>query len=169
MKTCLLALALSASAAFAQPAQPAGLSSEQLKNFILTWYQHTNDHHPVEELFGMMSDDVEFYYPDSPKPFTGKQSFQDWYANALKTYFDETHYVENWKDITIDGNKATVQLVVRWEYRTWKPGDAVSKYHANLAHQRLEISRSPDDGRLLIRKKAVEKFEVAAPIFGVGN
>lgn len=142
---------------------------DTIKNFILSWYGGTNDHVPKEKLLAFLSEEVEFFYPDRPAPVIGKKAFVDWYENALKNYFDETHYIEKWKSIEIRGERAEVAVVVRWEYRTWKPGEAKSEYHANLAHQRWEIGRDATDGRFVILKKIVEQFDATAPIFGVGQ
>ena len=147
---------------------PADFTEPNLKNFILSWYHSTNDHLPKEVLLPFLDEKVEFIYPDTPKPVIGKQAFLDWYARALDQYFDETHTIEKWKSIEIKGDHASVSLVVRWEYRTWKTGEARSEYHANLAHQRWEIQRNPADGSFKTIKKTVESFEPTAPIYQVG-
>ena len=156
------ALLLAAIPAFA--GQPA-LTAAMVKNAILAWYAGTNDHRPVAELLPFLADDVEMRYPDRPDPFTGKEVFKDWYANALKSYFDETHHIEAC-DIKVDGDTATASVIVRWERRTWEPGAATSKYSASLSYQTIVFARDPANGRLTIRKKIVDKFEPAAPVFG---
>lgn len=170
MKKYLLILLLSFvfGAPSIQAEAPSDFTEPNLKNFILSWYHSTNDHLPKEDLLRFLDDNVEFIYPDTPKPVVGKQAFLDWYARALDQYFDETHTIEKWKSIEIKGDHATVSLVVRWEYRTWKTGEARSQYQANLAHQRWEIQRNPADGSFKTMKKIVESFEKTAPIYEVG-
>jgi hypothetical protein len=162
-----LALLLAA-AATAAADQPPPLDEAMIRNVILTWYTGTNDHHPVEHLLPMLAEDVEMRYPNRPEPFIGKDAFKEWYADVLKTYFDETHHIEAC-DIKVDGNSATAAVVVRWERRTWEPGEAKSKYAASLSYQTIVFARDPSNGRITIRKKSVDKFDPTAPIFGVGN
>ena len=140
------------------------LDRAMVQNALLGWYAGTNDHKPVEQLLKYLADDVQMYYPDSPKPITGKEAFVAWYANALVHYFDETHQIES-IDIRIEGRKATVAVVVRWECRMWAPGDAKSSYQAFLSHQRVEFEKSAADGRLLMTKKFVDALEKTAPLY----
>lgn len=146
--------------------QPPPLTPDMARHVVLTWYAGTNDHKPVEQLLMLLADDVEMRYPNRDQAFTGKGAFREWYADVLGQYFDETHQVEAW-DIQVEGPKARVKVVVRWERRSWKPREARSRYEASLSKQSLELVRSPD-GRLLIHKKIVETFEPTAPIFAVG-
>ena len=168
MKIALLSLfaAIALPSSAQQPPPP--LSEAMVKNLILTWYSGTNDHRPVEGLLAMLADDVEMRYPNRAEPFTGKEAFKAWYADVLTKYFDETHHVESC-EIKADGNSATATVTVRWERRTWEAGTAKSSYSASLSRQKFEFSRDPATGRVVIRKKIVEKFEPTSPIFGVGN
>ncbi|NTV02084.1 MAG: nuclear transport factor 2 family protein [Chlorobiaceae bacterium] len=145
-------------------AAPPALDEAMVKNVLLGWFAGTNDHKPVAQLLPYLADDVQMYYPDNPKPFTGKQAFSAWYADALVRYFDETHKLES-IDIKIEGRKAKVTLVVRWERRVWSPGEAQSRYEAYLSHQRVELEKSATDGRVLITKKIVDAFEKTAPLY----
>jgi len=140
------------------------LTAEMVKNVVLCWYEGTNDHKPPGNLLALLTDDVEMRYPYIEKPFTGKEAFSAWYADVLMKYFDETHNVESW-DIKVDGQLAKVAVVVRWERRAWKPGEATSHYEAFISHQRLELVRSPVDGSIRIQKKVVESFEKTAPVY----
>ncbi|NTU67535.1 MAG: nuclear transport factor 2 family protein [Chlorobiaceae bacterium] len=140
------------------------LDEAMVKNVLLGWYAGTNDHKPVDQLLAYLADDVQMYYPDSPKPFTGKPAFAAWYADALVKYFDETHKIES-IDIKLDGGTARIIIVVRWEFRAWKPGDAQSHYQAYLSHQRIELEKSAVDGRVLIKKKIVDAFEKTVPLY----
>lgn len=144
------------------------LTEEMVRKVVLTWYSGTNEHRPVEDLTVLLADDVEMRYPNTPDTFTGHDAFKRWYADVLGRFFDETHEVQSF-DITLDGNSATALVVVRWEWRSWTVGAARSVYQAVLSRQRIEVGRSPKDGRVLIRKKIVETFEKTAPIFGVGG
>jgi len=149
--------------AVAATSQPP-LTEDMVKNVILGWYEGTNDHKPVEDLLVFLADDVEMRYPDTASSFIGKEAFSAWYAKVLTTCFDETHKVESW-DIKVEGQIVRVAVVVRWERREWKQGDALSHYKAAITHQHLELVRSSADGRLLIRKKIVDSFEKTAPVY----
>ena len=144
---------------------PPVLSETMIRNLITNWYRGTNDHVPVEELERMLADDVTMKYPNSEDAFTGIPAFRDWYTGVLGKYFDETHVVEKW-DISIDGDRAEVGVVVRWECRSWQVGQALSTYAAYLSRQRFRIERSPEDGRVMIREKLAETFEPTAAVYG---
>ena len=166
MKSLLLTVLL---ALTAHAQETPGLTPEQVRNFVMNWYGGTNDHKPVEQLLGMLAEDVVMLYPNRPEPFTGKEAFRSWYADVLRQFFDETHKVEAMDITLLDSNHAEVRVIVRWERRTWPIGEAKSKYEASLSHQRFEIARSPNDGSVCIRKKIVETFEPTAPIFGLAQ
>lgn len=144
---------------------PAALTESMVRNLVTNWYRGTTDHVPVAELEIMLADDVTMKYPGSEEPFTGIAAFRNWYADVLEKYFDETHAVERW-DISIDDGRADVVVVVRWERRSWRTGDALSSYAAYLSRQRFRIERSPEDGRVFIREKHAETFEPTAAVYG---
>lgn len=166
--TFLTALFLTALLRLPTAAEPPPLTEEAVKNLMLSWFAATNDHRPVEELLPYLTDDVEMRYPDAPAAFVGKDAFRKWYASALSAYFDETHKVEFW-NAKVDGQRASVELVVRWERRMWKAGEARSRYEASLSRQVVEVVRSPVDGGIKICKKAVVSFDRTAPVFDVGR
>ena len=170
MTIAILALLLQILAAPAladETAKP--LTETMVKNVILNWYFVTNEHRPVEELMVLASDDIKFLYPDGSGNQQGHAALRAWYEDALSRYFDETHAIEKWEEIMISGNKATVKLIVRWERREWKPGEARSRYVANLAWQTYDLVRDPDTGRISVSAKIVGKFLPTAPIYGVSQ
>ena len=140
-----------------------------VKNVILNWYYVTNEHRPIDELMTLASEDIKFLYPDGSGNQQGHAALRAWYEDALSRYFDETHAIEKWEEIMISGNKATVKLIVRWERREWKPGEARSRYVANLAWQTYDLVRDPDTGRISVSAKIVGKFLPTAPIYGVSQ
>jgi hypothetical protein len=141
------------------------LVDSMVRNLILTWYDGTNEHRPVEELLAILSDEVEMLYLNQEHPFVGHAKFREWYADVLLKYFDETHEVEAWS-ISVDGARATARVTTRWEARSWIPGEAYSRYEAYLTFQVFEIERRVKDGRVVITKKFVERAERTAPIHG---
>lgn len=161
----ILTIATFAAASTLRAEPPPPLTDGMVRNFLLAWFQSTNDHRPVEELLPMLDDRVEMFYPDKPEPFTGKEAFKTWYAAALEKYFDETHHLEAF-EAKVDGDSAEVDLIVRWERRSWQPGAALSRYDASLSYQEIVVARDPESGRLTIRKKVVKKFDPTGPIFG---
>lgn len=170
MKALFAALALMlqllVTPAFASEAMKP-LTETMVKNFVLGWYFVTNEHRPVDELLMLANEDIKFVYPDGSGNQQGHAALRAWYEDALSRYFDETHAIENWQEIKISGNQATVKLIVRWERREWKPGDARSRYIANLAWQTYDLVRDPDSGRISVTAKIVDKFIPTAPIYGV--
>lgn len=139
------------------------LTERMVRNIVLTWYASTNVHRPVEELECLLDEKVEMRYPNQAAPLIGKAAFRTWYADVLDRYFDETHEVESW-NIDLDGRNASAVVIVRWEARSWRRGEARSRYEAHLSRQRFGIERSEADGRARITLKFVETFEKTAPI-----
>ncbi|MFZ4537587.1 nuclear transport factor 2 family protein [Propionivibrio sp.] len=168
MKALLVVLALLMAPAFASEAAKP-LTETMVKNVILNWYSITNEHRPVAELLSLATDDIEFVYPDTAGNQRGHAALRAWYEDALAKYFDETHAIENWQEIKITGNQAKVKLIVRWERREWNPGDARSRYLANLAWQTYDLVRDPDTGRIAVSVKSVGKFTPTAPIHDVSR
>lgn len=160
----LALLAAAALAMTATAAPPDVLTEEQVRNVITGWFATTNEHRPTAELLAFADDDIEFRYPDTPAVQQGHDALRAWYENILNKAFDETHDVVNWESIKIDGNRATVKLLVRWERREWAAGAARSRYMANFSWQTYELERDPATGRILVTKKTVDKFEPVAPI-----
>ena len=144
---------------------PHKLTEDKVRNVILGWFATTNEHHPVEELLAFADENIEFHYPNLPEPQKGREALRAWYEDVLQWAFDETHEVADWQSIEIDGNRATVKLLVRWERREWKVGDAYSRYLANFSWQTYELAMDPQTGRIVVTKKTVDKFEPVAPIY----
>ena len=145
-----------------------GLTADNIRNLVLTWYSATNEHRPLGFLQAMLSDGVEMRYPNVAGTMISKDAFRKWYEDVLVKYFDETHHVEAWEKIRTEGNHASATVCVRWEARSWTTGAPRSNYEAYLSRQRFEFARLPAQGRVVIAKKIVETFERVAPIFGVG-
>ena len=171
MRSLLFALALLLTPAFAaEPAVPTGsITEEMVKNLVLNWFAISNDHRPVDELLTLATDDIEFRYVNTEGVQRGHEALRVWYQDILLKAFDTTHLVENWQEIRIAGDRATVRLIVRWERREWTPGDARSRYLASLAWQTFEIVRDPNTGRVAVSAKTVDKFLPTAPVFGVSR
>lgn len=146
-------------------AAPHKLTEDKVRNVILGWFATTNEHHPVEELLSFADENIEFHYPNLSEPQKGHEALRAWYKDVLQWAFDETHEVVDWQSIDIDGNRAVVKLLVRWERREWKAGDAYSRYLANFSWQTYELQMDPVTGRIVVTKKTVDKFEPVAPIY----
>ncbi|QAZ68275.1 hypothetical protein C3Y92_14005 [Solidesulfovibrio carbinolicus] len=136
-----------------------------MQNVILGWFATTNEHRPTAELLAFADDNIEFRYPNLPDIQHGHAALRAWYENILKWAFDEVHEVVNWERIEIKDNRAVVKLLVRWERREWIVGEAHSRYLANFSWQTYELKKLPSDGRILVTKKTVDKYEPTTPIY----
>lgn len=166
MKLRILPLALTfLFPAFSLQSSPHQLTEDKVRNVILGWFATTNEHRPVEELLSFADENIEFRYPNLAETQKGHEALQAWYEGILQWAFDETHEVVDWQSIEIDGNRATVKLLVRWERREWKVGDAYSRYLANFSWQTYELAMDPQTGRILVTKKTVDRYEPVAPIY----
>ena len=151
------------------PARAEGpaLTEGTVLTALRTWYHGTNEHLPVEQIEALLAADVEMRYPNKPTPLTGRQAFRAWYAEALASFFDETHVIEK-AAVSIDGDRAVADLIVRWESRSWTVGAARSQYRAYLTQQRVELARR-DDGRVEITRKVAGPLQATAPLYAVGG
>ena len=92
----------------------------------------------------------------------GHAEFRRWYDGIVHTYFDEVHTI-NELDVSTDGERAEVKVLVNWQARTWSPPAARSERLAYDAGQTWEVRRSPATGAPVIVRYVVETFTPAAP------
>ena len=66
-------------------------------------------------------------------------------------------------EVTADGDRADVKVLVNSEARTWTPPAAKSEHFAYDAGQTWEVRRSPETGAPVIVRYTVDTFTPAAP------
>lgn len=120
--------------------QPAPLTEEQLKRFVVAWYVALDVHAPVEECYRFLADQgLSMQFPDGQ--IRDFDSFKTWYDRVIHFFFDENHNVHSVK-AQITGDEAVVDVLVGWQASWFEPPAAKSKRVSMDATQRWTVRRS---------------------------
>jgi hypothetical protein len=134
------------------------LTKEEIDDLADRWYKALDVHAPVEELYDMLLDDGnEMVWPEGPTH--GHKEFNEsWYQRVIRLFFDEVHTISK-VDAKIDGERADVEVVVNWQAKIWNPPEPKSKFLGFDAYQTWEVVRSPETGKAVIKRYAVDKLD----------
>jgi hypothetical protein len=135
----------------------AALEEAEVKQFVDKVYLKLFDTHaPVEEFLAYLDDeDLEMRFPE--ETVHGHDGFRRWYERIINTFFDEVHTVKE-VDVSIQGDRATVQVQVNWQTHTWKPPAAKSQWLGFDAGQTWVVRRSPVTQEPMIVTYIVDTF-----------
>ena len=134
------------------------LTREEIDDLAQRWYQALDVHAPVEELHAMILDgpDNEMVFPEMTTH--GHAEFTVWYEKVTRRFFDEVHTLKK-VEPTIDGDTASVGVVVNWRASVWEPPSPNSKLLHMDFPQTWEVVRSPDTGKAVIKRYDVGEPE----------
>ncbi|MEY2832149.1 MAG: hypothetical protein RLZZ574_1407, partial [Cyanobacteriota bacterium] len=117
------------------------LTEFEVKQLVDDWYLKLDVHVPIDEVLPLLAGEtLEMQLPETT--LHGLDGFKSWYDRVIHTFFDEVHTLQI-LDITIDGDRADVQLVVRWEASRWNAPAPKSERLAFDSAQRWVVVRSP--------------------------
>jgi hypothetical protein len=134
-----------------------GLSDKAIQEAVIAWYKKLDRHAPIVELFPMLADEgLEMVFPEAT--LRDAAGFEAWYRRVVRVFFDEVHTVKQ-ATPTITGDKATVQIVVRWEASTWDPLEPRNKRIVLDAYQTWEMRLSSATGAPVITRYVVDRLE----------
>jgi hypothetical protein len=121
-------------------ATTTALTEEQIRKFAVAWYYVLDVHAPIEEAYKLLADkDLNMQFPDGDiRDFAG---FKKWYDRVTNLFFDEVHNVQSVK-AKIEGNAASVEVVVGWQASWFEPPAAKSKRTSMNAIQRWTVRGS---------------------------
>ncbi len=137
------------------------LTQEEVRSLAKEWYLKLDVHAPMVELLPMLLDKgLEMRFPEAT--LYGHGQFEGWYQGVIRIFFDEVHDL---KEVTakLNGDTASVKVVVNWQCRRWKPPAAKSEWLGFDAYQTWEVKRSPDTGKAVI---AIYKVDELKPMKG---
>ena len=129
----------------------SSLSINEIKNFVAAWYKALDQHVSPEECAKLVTDDnLEMIFPE--KTLHGVNDFLAWYAGGtysdgskapgvINIFFDENHNVAS-VDADIDGDHATLDVVVAWQASWFEAPAAKSKRTSLDATQRWVVRTS---------------------------
>lgn len=133
------------------------LTTVSVKKLIYTWFKKLTDHAPVDEMLAMLNvDSLQMKFPEAT--LTSEQQFRDWYTTVTNKFFDQVHELKM-LDVALDGDVATVELVVNWQARTWEPPAGYSGWEGVYAHQSWTVAISDKTGIPAITTYDVHTFE----------
>lgn len=133
------------------------LTEAEVDQFVREWYRKLDVHAPIEEVIPFLVDEgLEFTMPEGTRRSHDEMRAQlnVWYT----TFFDEAHTLKE-LNITLNGDRAEVTLIVNWKARIWTPPDAESKFLHFDAYQTWAVNRSDATGKPVITSYVVGKLE----------
>ncbi len=135
----------------------ADLTNLEVNKLVYYWYKKLDVHAPVEEVLPLLaSEGLEMQFPEGP--LKGVDDFKKWYKTVTNRFFDEIHNMKM-LNIDIDGEKATVKLVVNWQAHIWDPPAAKSKWLGFDAYQTWLVKRDAKSGKAVIATYIVDGLD----------
>ncbi|BBD57401.1 hypothetical protein NIES2109_01670 [Nostoc sp. HK-01] len=139
----------------------ASLSELEISQLAQDFYEKLDQHAPPEEITPFLSladNDFKMQFPSST--LHNHEEFNQWYKNAVNTFYDEIHAV---KEMTVkcQADRADVNAIIHWEGSTWKAPNAYSKRVVADAQHSWEVVRSPDTFKPIYKSYIVHKLDFA--------
>jgi hypothetical protein len=132
------------------------LTNESIEKLATDWYRKLDVHAPMVELLPLLIDEgLEMVFPEAT--VYGYAGFEGWFQRVIRIFFDEVHTLKT-VESTINGDTASVKVVVKWEASVWNAPEAYSKRITLDAFQTWEV-KAGEDGRALITKYTVDGLE----------
>ena len=93
------------------------LTMNDIQRLADDWYAALDQHAPLSEVTQFLIDDgLEMRFPEATAK--GHAGFADWYRAVTNRFFDEKHIITKVAG-TVEGDEATVAVLVHWEARMW--------------------------------------------------
>lgn len=139
----------------------APLSELEIRQLAADFYTKLDHHAPVEEItpfLNLADKSFKMQFPSST--LHNQEEFNQWYKNAINTFYDEIHAV---KEITVEanGDRADVDAIIHWEGSSWKAPGANSKRFVADAQHNWVVVRSPDTFKPIYKNYIVHKIDFA--------
>ncbi|OJV14549.1 MAG: hypothetical protein BGO21_17675 [Dyadobacter sp. 50-39] len=132
------------------------LTQEAIADLAKDWYRKLDVHVPMVEVLPLLTDaELEMVFPEAT--IYGYAGFEGWFQRVIRIFFDEVHTVKS-VESDIQGDKATVKVVVQWEASMWNAPEPFSKRIKCDAFQTWEVKRN-DAGKVIITKYIVDGLE----------
>jgi hypothetical protein len=135
----------------------ASLSEAEVIEMAYKWFGMLNNHAPLAEFLPFLNlDGLEMKFPEST--LRTQEDFTNWHHAVTHKFFDQSHEVKQF-NVHVDGDQATVKVIVNWRARTWNSPDATSQYICGDAHQTWKVKKDPSSGKVLICYYSVDSFQ----------
>lgn len=119
---------------------PQQLTEDAIRTFAAQWYAALDEHIPLAEVLPFLTEDMELKVPEDT--FLGHEGFGRWYDAVTHRFFDEVHTVTKVAPV-IEGDRATVQVLVNWQAKIWNPPAAKSEWLGFDADQTWTVVAGP--------------------------
>lgn len=118
------------------------LTNESITKLAKDWYHMLDIHVPMVEILPYLDDaTLKMVFPEAT--VYGHAGFEGWYQRVIRIFFDEVHTVKT-VESTIDGDTASVKVVVQWEASVWNGPEPYSKRIKLDAYQTWEVAYKDD-------------------------
>jgi len=134
------------------------LTEQEIKEMAAVWYKKLDVHAPLEEFIPLLAKDedgLKMVFPEAT--VEGFEGFKGWYDRVIGIFFDEVHTLKE-VNPTIDGNTATVKVVVNWQASVWNPPAPNSERIKLDAYQTWEVIRSAE-GKPVVKTYIVDELK----------
>lgn len=133
------------------------LTEVEVQQLVKNWYLMLDVHPPMVDLLPMVApESLEMKFPEAT--LRSLAEFEKWYQWAIRTYFDEVHEVKQC-DVTLEGDTAKANIIVKWEASMWTPPAAKSVRVRLDAYQTWIVKRSVETGQPMIVTYSVDGFK----------
>jgi len=138
-------------------ATAAPLTEDELRQFVVDWFDLLDVHAPVDQVLPLVAeDDLEMVFPEVT--VHGQGSFKEWYAKVTNRFFDEVHTL-NEQRFSTAGDRGEIGLDLNWQAKIWQPPAAKSQWLGFDVLQTWEMRRSGRTGKPEIVRYIVTKFD----------
>lgn len=135
----------------------ASLTEAEVKEMAAEWYRKLDVHAPMVEILPMLAEEgVEMKFPEAT--LYSLAEFESWYQGVIRIFFDEVHEVTKC-DVRVSGDKADVDIIVKWEASVWKPPARNSERIMLDAYQTWVVKRSPKTGKPVVVTYSVDELK----------
>jgi len=132
------------------------LTKKLIEDYAKVWYEKLDVHAPMVEFLPMLADkELEMVFPEAT--IYGHAGFEGWFQRVIRIFFDEVHTLKL-VEPKINGDKATVKVVVQWEASVWKAPEAKSERINADAYQTWEVKLN-EVGNVVITKYVVDDLK----------
>lgn len=109
------------------------MTEQQIHEFVAAWFLALDQHVPIEQCYALLADEgLRMQFPDGD--IHDLPSFKTWYDRVTNLFFDENHNVAS-IDANIQGDQASLRVIVAWQASWFEPPAAKSKRTAMDATQ----------------------------------
>jgi hypothetical protein len=139
-----------------------GLSQAEVYDLIYDWFRKLTIKDSLDDMITMLDQkDLEMKFPE--RTLRNLEDFKDWFHTVTHLFFDQIHEL---KLVTVDieGDEASIHLIVNWQARTWTPPAGFSEWQGWLIKQDWIVRRSSETGKAVIHRYAVLHLDPMNPV-----